>query len=87
MWIRATLPRFRIDQLMSFCWKLLIPVTLVNLLVTAILVLAFPTTLVPVAIANWILLGLFAASIPFLQKRRLISLRARLAAQAERGAA
>jgi NADH-quinone oxidoreductase subunit H len=87
MWIRATLPRFRIDQLMSFCWKLLIPVTLINLMVTAILVLAFPTSLVPVAIANWILLGLFAASIPFLQKRRLITLRARLATRAERGAA
>src|SRR2546428_1513099 len=80
MWIRATLPRFRIDQLMSFCWKFLIPVTLVNLLVTAILVLAFPTSLVPVAIANWILLFVFAASIPFLQRRRLVSLRARLAA-------
>ena len=81
MWIRATLPRFRIDQLMSFCWKFLIPVTLVNLLVTAILVLAFPTSLVPVAIANWILLFVFAASIPFLQRRRLVSLRARLAAR------
>ena len=41
MWIRATLPRFRIDQLMSFCWKFLIPVTLVNLLVTAAGVLFF----------------------------------------------
>ena len=81
MWIRATLPRFRIDQLMSFCWKLLIPVTLVNLMVTAVLVLAFPTSLVPVAIANWIMLFAFAASIPFLQRRRLVSLRRRLASR------
>ncbi len=82
MWIRATLPRLRIDQLMSLCWKLLIPVTLTNLLVTAVLVLVFPGSLVPVAIANWILLGLFVLAIPFFQRRRLASLRARLRAAA-----
>ena len=80
MWIRATLPRFRIDQLMSLCWKLLIPVTLINLMLTATLVLAFPGTVLPVAIANWALLAAFAASIPYFQRRRLASLRARLAA-------
>ncbi len=78
MWIRATLPRFRIDQLMSLCWKLLIPVTLLNLMVTAVLLLAFPGTHVPVAIANWLMLGGVMLLIPFLQKRRLIALRQRL---------
>jgi NADH-quinone oxidoreductase subunit H len=82
MWVRATLPRFRIDQLMSFCWKMLIPLTLLNVLVTAALLLAFPGTVVPVAIANWLLLAVFALSVPYLQKRRLASLRARLAARA-----
>ena len=38
IWIRATLPRFRYDQLMSFAWKFLFPVALVNLLVTAFMV-------------------------------------------------
>ena len=38
IWIRATLPRFRYDQLMSFAWKFLFPVALLNLLVTAFLV-------------------------------------------------
>ncbi|MBU6423085.1 MAG: NADH-quinone oxidoreductase subunit NuoH [Chloroflexi bacterium] len=78
MWVRATLPRLRIDQLMSFCWKILIPVTLLNLAVTAVLLIAFPTTLLPVAIANWILLVAFVVLLPVLQQRRLRHLRARL---------
>ena len=38
IWVRATLPRLRYDQLMSFGWKILLPLATVNLLVTAILV-------------------------------------------------
>ena len=41
MWVRGTLPRFRYDQLMAFTWKLLFPVAMLNLLVTAFLVAFF----------------------------------------------
>jgi NADH-quinone oxidoreductase subunit H len=41
MWIRATLPRFRYDQLMAFAWKFLFPVAVLNLLVTGFMVAWF----------------------------------------------
>ncbi len=35
IWIRATFPRFRYDQLMKFGWKVLFPLSLLNILITA----------------------------------------------------
>jgi len=41
IWVRATLPRYRYDQLMGLGWKVLIPVAIINLFLTAFLKLIF----------------------------------------------
>ena len=49
IWIRSTLPRLRIDQVMGFAWKFLLPLALINLLVTGIQVVFLPD------ISQWII--------------------------------
>ncbi len=44
-WIRATLPRVRIDQMMSLAWKFLFPLALLNLVITGIEIVAWPDAL------------------------------------------
>jgi NADH-quinone oxidoreductase subunit H len=45
VWVRATIPRLRIDQVMAFAWKCLFPLALINLLITGIEVIALPEAL------------------------------------------
>jgi NADH-quinone oxidoreductase subunit H len=42
VWLWATLPRVRIDQMMSIAWKFLMPLAVINLIVTAVEVLSLP---------------------------------------------
>ena len=42
IWVRGTFPRFRFDQLMYFGWKVLLPLSLVNILLTGIIMLSLP---------------------------------------------
>jgi NADH-quinone oxidoreductase subunit H len=42
VWLRGTLPRFRYDQLMHFGWKVLIPLAVLNIMITAVIVVFWP---------------------------------------------
>jgi NADH-quinone oxidoreductase subunit H len=77
MWIRATLPRLRIDQLMGFCWKVLIPLALLNILASAVIILAFTDPRLPLAVVNWLLVAALIVGLPFTQRRRLLRFRSR----------
>ena len=55
-WIRGTFPRLRIDQLMSFGWKLLVPLSFVNIVITAV-VLFYGWPLWSLTILSLLILG------------------------------
>lgn len=65
IWLRGTLPRLRIDQLMGFAWKMLIPMSFVNLFITAVAVVAGGLVL----IAGWLATGGFAYAV-YVRARR-----------------
>src|SRR5260370_30657874 len=42
IWVRATLPRYRYDQLMRLGWKVLIPIAIANIVITGIVKVVWP---------------------------------------------
>lgn len=78
-WVRATLPRIRVDRLMNFAWKVLIPLGIINILIAAIwyeivlragyfdsktLLYGWLATLPLVLAAGWLLVKLFGPDRP-----------------------
>lgn len=55
VWTRATWPRLRIDQVMAFAWKALLPLTFINLLASAIEIQVWPS---PTTDQLWIMAGI-----------------------------
>lgn len=65
IWFFATFPRLQVDQLMSFAWKVLIPLSLFNLLITGFFLLAMPdNAYYVIAGISWTSVVLFVVLMP-----------------------
>ncbi len=81
IWLRATLPRLRVDQIMRFTWKFLLPLAFANLMITAVESFLFrlqaPTTsqLWLLVAVNWVIAGvlLFGWAVLLQRKQPLTS--------------
>lgn len=60
IWFFATFPRLQVDQLMSFAWKVMIPLSIINLMVTGLFLVLMPENAFwPIAGISWLSVVLF----------------------------
>ena len=78
VWIRLSLPRLQVDQLMAFAWKILIPLGLLNILATAAVMLWVPHWKWGMAVFSWVALLAFVGLFDPILKWRLRRQRDRL---------
>ncbi|MEZ5126044.1 MAG: NADH-quinone oxidoreductase subunit NuoH [Thermoleophilia bacterium] len=78
VWIRLSLPRLQVDQLMAFAWKILIPLGLVNILATGAVMLWVPQWRWGLAVFSWVALAAFVVLFDPVLKWRLRKRRARV---------
>ncbi|MBI5869468.1 MAG: NADH-quinone oxidoreductase subunit NuoH [Actinobacteria bacterium] len=81
IWFFVTFPRLQIDQLMSFAWKMLIPLSLLNLAATSMFIIIWPDNfLLPTAILSWSCVALFIIFFPGYIRKVLLNKRLKLLA-------
>jgi NADH-quinone oxidoreductase subunit H len=80
IWFRSTFPRYRFDQLMALGWKWMIPLSLVNIVVVAVAILATPGRTNGLFTLSWIYGSLFVVMAVLAKLRRVLARRERLAA-------
>lgn len=80
IWFRSTFPRYRFDQLMALGWKWLLPISLLNILIVALAILATPGRTDGLVTLSWIFGGLFVLMFLLAKLRQKLARRDRLAA-------
>jgi len=71
IWVRGTLPRLRLDQLMGFAWKFMLPMALANILTAGV------WCSMPAGAARWVVCSILVA-VPYLMLSRLLAGRKQL---------
>ncbi|HOT24548.1 MAG TPA: NADH-quinone oxidoreductase subunit NuoH [Thermoleophilia bacterium] len=78
VWVRLSLPRLQVDQLMGFAWKILIPLGLLNIALTAAVILWVPHWRWGLLVVGWVSFAAFVGLFDPILKRRLRRQRERL---------